>query len=369
MLSIQMGSRVRGVSLLWTERELTRWRCPNQSSHVLPPTEVSPSSLPNPGHEVLLAPLHLLLLLSESQKPTHLAKSAENDLAKEAEQLSRGLAPQMSSPSARSSRGEAAGAPGRRQEHKDPSHQTPQSFCQFGIPEVCLVSSVRLKRSCSYFQHYYYWNLLNPSQAKLQVSVLLRAVWQGGFTSTHGLPARCHQQGKIFHFPSYPSADACLVPALGLTWVSWESNELTNTSGNWPRGKKKKKSPLFPEGLVSLTCLRKGKVRIRHSARQDCIIWGKTGKRDRGGRKGGGREYRCSNSKEITPSDRWSSVGPYPVPWFQQDFGCWFTNPMNSVQACKWISSSRICHAPLQRGLPAAGWLCRIRSSSSMARV
>lgn len=45
------------------------------------------------------------------QKPTHLAKSAENDLAKEAEQL-RGLAPGMSSASARSSREEAAGAPG-----------------------------------------------------------------------------------------------------------------------------------------------------------------------------------------------------------------------------------------------------------------
>lgn len=50
---------------------------------------------------------------------THLAKSAENDLAKEAERLPRrGLAPSTSSPGAKSSQGQAAGAPGRRQEHR-----------------------------------------------------------------------------------------------------------------------------------------------------------------------------------------------------------------------------------------------------------
>lgn len=63
------------------------------SPHVATNVTVSPSSLPNLRYKVLPAPLHLLLLLSESQKPTLLAKSAENDLAKEAEQLSRGVAP------------------------------------------------------------------------------------------------------------------------------------------------------------------------------------------------------------------------------------------------------------------------------------
>lgn len=57
---------------------------------MLPPAEVSPSSLHNPPHKVLPVPPHLLLPLSQSQKPTHLARSAENDLAGEAEDLSRG---------------------------------------------------------------------------------------------------------------------------------------------------------------------------------------------------------------------------------------------------------------------------------------
>lgn len=76
---------------------------------------------------------------AESQKPTHLAPSAENDLAKELEQFFRGLAPSTSSHSARCDKGEAAGALGRTQEHMNHLIRHLKGFCQFRTPKVCLV--------------------------------------------------------------------------------------------------------------------------------------------------------------------------------------------------------------------------------------
>ena len=90
ILSTRTGIQARGTSPRPTERELTRWRCPDPSSQMVPPPEVSPSSPPSAGDKVLPAPLRLLLLLPKSQKPTHLAKPAENDLTEDAKQLSMG---------------------------------------------------------------------------------------------------------------------------------------------------------------------------------------------------------------------------------------------------------------------------------------
>lgn len=48
-------------------------------------------TLPSPSKKGLTAPLQLLLVLSKSQKPMHLAESAKNDLTNKAEQLSSSL--------------------------------------------------------------------------------------------------------------------------------------------------------------------------------------------------------------------------------------------------------------------------------------
>ena len=77
-----------------------------------------------------------------------------------------------------------------------------------------------------------------------------------------------------------------------------------------------------------------------------------------------GREHCCSESEERTPSAQ-PSVGPRPAHRLQPDA----LGVDSQIQACERISSSRICHAPLPRGLPAAAWLCKIRSSSSTTRI
>lgn len=97
---------------------------------------------------------------------------------------------------------------------------------------------------------------------------------------------------------------------------------------------------MFPEGLVSLTCLQEGKARTRHGVRWDCIIQGKTGKRHRGGRKGGGKSIAAQTARREPHRTAQPSVGPHPAPWFQQGFGCRFTNPMNPVQARKGMGAS-----------------------------
>jgi len=164
--------------------------------------------------------------------------------------------------------------PGEEAGVQDPCLQMPQSFHQSGTPEVRLPSSLRLT---------ILFLLLPPSFLKSfsgQASVFCatQSSLMGSFHKQTGFTSSLPSTGKVFHSPSScPGADPCLVLALGLTSALWESNEFTSTSGNRPS---RKTVQLFPEGSASFISFRKGKVRIGHSVRWDCIIWGKTGKRD-----------------------------------------------------------------------------------------
>lgn len=106
MLSIQMGRRVRGTSQLRTEREVTRWRCLNQSSHVLPPT------CPIPVTRSCLVPCTCYFCRPSPRSQYILLNQQRMTLPKKVNSFLGGLAPGTSSASARSSREEAAGASG-----------------------------------------------------------------------------------------------------------------------------------------------------------------------------------------------------------------------------------------------------------------
>lgn len=158
---------------------------------------------------------------AESQKLTHLAQSVKNDFAKELEQFSRGLAPWRSSHNARCNKGEDAGALERRQEHMNHLTRHLHGFCQFRTSKFHLAF---FKTRKILFLLLSLVNLVNPSQAKLQASMLFRTVCPWGFNEFS--PAHCYQQEKFFF--SFPLLPCCkCLPCPG----SW--SHLYNVGVKW----------------------------------------------------------------------------------------------------------------------------------------